>query len=479
MPSLDTLPLDIKILILINLSDGHDIVSLTTASRQFEGVYNRFKDKVLLEVYPPDIRKYQMEAFSIAGFSESLEAWFLPKEKLSDIISVYARGEERPLWMREIEIDWNVLIKNHQTVERLCRVFVERELEMHSKMATPLGTDHNEKGDEKATTELLEGRGMINSVSGTEPKLEDPEPPATTSEKERITRAIYRFWLILLIFRRRSDEPSFINLYEIELEDFYYLFDSWSFWETLSVKAIGDFFWSELEPFAVEVEAKDWLTTRFGIGKMLKPLRLSYITYNQFALIVRRDFPENIMSWIDNKHLPERCVGKLEQLYEEAWKKPEEHQLKALWSPRWVYLFENYLSGNVDEYDLVKNIWLETTPRYICQPDHIPFFFGEESGQASWVRPWVGRRVQDIEFQLCVWDDSRLERWGYVQPRFLSYEETKEGGKVRWKADQLRWRRAQNGEMFSTSIHQMSTYQVRWVRELEDERDTFFGDTYL
>ncbi|KAF3932912.1 hypothetical protein ABW20_dc0100484 [Dactylellina cionopaga] len=80
--------------------------------------------------------------------------------------------------------------------------------------------------------------------------------PATSTEKERIVRAIYRLWVIKLLWiPRKYWEGSRGPI----IEDAFFLFDSWGFWEFMAVKAVIDFLWDHVSNFFDRTQSQDYL----------------------------------------------------------------------------------------------------------------------------------------------------------------------------------------------------------------------------
>ncbi|KAF3920148.1 hypothetical protein AA313_de0203509 [Arthrobotrys entomopaga] len=414
MVSFESLLLDIKVLILKNIPETDSLLSLILASREFNNVFQEFKHGILSRVYRNEIHQYAIEAFIIQRYKKPLSTYGTSQRTVREVLSMYGDARAQQIFIEHYlshsgtcsggcNIDWPELVKHHKAILRFCKTYVEKEMRGITR-----------KDDEEVKAH-----------------------PVTLAEKERIVRASYRLWLIVLFWQCRNweDRDAMMGL---PIEDSFYLFDTWHFWDVMAIIAIMEFLYRKLLPFVNQRQddrglqdvymrriAEEGLGTRNDIPNISK---------TQFALIMWKDFPLNINFWIERSHEPERGMERIRVIQPEEWdirSRKDTTDMRTAAVATWRDRFFGYINRAwVIDLELVKDIWRETTPKRLCKPGHHPFYFGEETGSCSWVRPFLekDKDINSIDFSACLWDDARLERWGYVMPEFLSEEETKKRG---------------------------------------------------
>ncbi|KAF3907998.1 hypothetical protein ABW20_dc0108247 [Dactylellina cionopaga] len=172
------------------------------------------------------------------------------------------------------------------------------------------------------------------------------------------------------------------------------------------------------------------------------------------------DYPMRMEPWKTYQSQPDFMIDKLKQ--------PHRQQYSMFPTPQvtparqvapiedWPCILSDYLNGKLwcGEISQEKQFqdpkyekcWPDTPPRRVCRSNHKPYGFDERTGIKSWTRLFSWRDNPD--FGVCVWDDRRLEQWGYVIPEFESEDDTRLADRNRnFYQLELKWSFSTEGDL--------------------------------
>ncbi|KAF3940323.1 hypothetical protein ABW19_dt0201146 [Dactylella cylindrospora] len=394
MPSLESLPVDLKFLLLTSITDVDTLVSLLLASRSYNDIFREYKPAIVHSTWMNESARHARESYFVAAFSSKLRDTEATKDEVQSILTQYlesTRGDCTWAYRNDdnkIHLSEEVLMRNHKSLRRLCKFFVANE--MHPRLIPPSPEEQSPNQQQK---------------------------PATATEKERIISALYRLWvcLLLLATRHGRDEEGHWDSWTLPERTVAELFSTWTFWDFMAVKRMKDFFFDQLVPLARLSREQQWLLDYY---ERSRPMSLSEHAVTQYFFIMSYDFPHNIERWLQGDVDPEGLLNRLDILYHESIHRPENYRVPTF-SPDFSRLFKDYLDGELwfpTRYD--EALWPDTPPIRICRPGHEPFPIEEKTKIKSWTRPFPHRNLNDIDLKACIWDDWRLASWGYVFPEF-------------------------------------------------------------
>ncbi|KAF3941012.1 hypothetical protein ABW19_dt0200623 [Dactylella cylindrospora] len=397
MATFGYLSVDIIYLIMANAADLDTLVSLALVSQQCCEVFRRYKATLQQTVSKQEIHQHKRESHFVATFGETLrQADSYNYAGLSYILKQYHQFEDGPPNLVYVTPDfatrrWHshntplseeTLLENHRAIRRACNLLIQREFQSQVKK-----------------------------------KSLETTPAATPVERQRVISALYKLWVFVLFYCRRTDRQAGIRNVLPNDDLPASLFDTWGFWDFMAVKMVKDFYWDQLLPYAVAYRKDKWFPPHHfeRVG-----LQMEVLAFLQFSLLMLHQFPGNINKWIENNHKPKKIMQELRELWHTAYIDDARY---AEPTSRLPELFPSYLNcelaSNIFSPLLQRkrqNNWREVPKRRLCQPGHIPFEVGEKEGFKSWVRPFNWR--DKIDARVCLWDDWRLESWGYIFPIF-------------------------------------------------------------
>ncbi|KAF3932765.1 hypothetical protein ABW19_dt0206433 [Dactylella cylindrospora] len=189
MTSLESLPYDIKFLILQASADFDSAISLSVASRPFNRVLRDHRKTLLIEVLATEASDYQPESFWLAYYAEKLANGSHSSESVRDIYDNYVRGARSISGISPPEYEIGrtsgkeikyTIARNHKLMRDHCNEFVSAE--MYPRLI--LGRYHTR---ENIAAYIQKG------------------PPVSTKERRRIISAFYRVWVLKCLYYVKID----------------------------------------------------------------------------------------------------------------------------------------------------------------------------------------------------------------------------------------------------------------------------------
>ncbi|KAF3921880.1 hypothetical protein AA313_de0210458 [Arthrobotrys entomopaga] len=374
MATFENLAVELKLLILKNIPDSDSLNALRLASRVYKQVYDNFRNESLDEdIWMNEVQPYKADAYFLAAYKDKLgfttEDLELQEviELVRDYVSQYKAG--RAVAAEDFFGHEGItpqitkdLIKTHKAIRGICNFFISEEL------------SSKQPESEEAAKNCI---------------------PATTLERERITKALYRLWLIYLICLEREEH---FKIYCVSSHHMDEIFDQWDAWDFMTVIAVNNFCWKQLAPIMrryIKALTADSTYDFTDAGPLM------------FSAFMTSIFPNDLLSWF--KYSGDKSinlVAKIQNLF----------SIIGPLATRPAYtsrLFTAFLNDPPSS-----GFSHRIQPIRICKPEHTHFGAHEQYGDKCWIKPFPWRNMDHIDFKVCMWDDWRLERWGYVFPVF-------------------------------------------------------------
>ncbi|KAF3941092.1 hypothetical protein ABW19_dt0206535 [Dactylella cylindrospora] len=399
MSPLDDLPIDIKVALMKHMPDLETLLAISLVSRSFNDVFRLYKSTLQKATLANEVHRHRIDTHFIGASYPTCVKMDGTKKQIYGIIDQYIEYMSgRPFHAyqevdkdgklgAEVEQNDEVLMLNHLDIRGFCKTFMGLELARRASDA-PSGS-------------LAAGeRHFYDSA-------------ATSFEMERLISASYRLAIVVLLYLNRTVEGELVT-WQPSNHVMALLFDTWSYWDFMAVKTVKEFLWEKLLPFATESRKQNWMQEIFVAGPQTMPEHAP----KQFSLVLSFAFPMHINSWIRSSNDPVSKMGELRGIYElYYWELLDQTPGPCIELSRIFFDFESKQLWYPYNVRHPENLWPTPPPLRICKRGHEPFRPNQKGGLNSWTVP-VPSYDKDRDLTLCIWDDWRLERWGYVMPNF-------------------------------------------------------------
>ncbi|KAK6360165.1 hypothetical protein TWF730_006316 [Orbilia blumenaviensis] len=226
--TLETLPIDIKLLILLNIPDYLSLLALTSVSHGFFTTYKHYESLVSTEPLYADALAYENESCFLACYSDVLRRsdGTLKWQKFQKIVSSYL-DPERSSWGRDIlgrdyrqkfidggEETKKSLVDNHRVILQHCEHFINTE------RFPRLLRDSNATGKSRYS--------RCNK-----------EKSVSLEERARIVRAFYRLWILVLVYTTQTDGGYGHRPWYTQRDSLHMLLARWGFWEVKEIQIVA------------------------------------------------------------------------------------------------------------------------------------------------------------------------------------------------------------------------------------------------
>ncbi|EWC47645.1 hypothetical protein DRE_03265 [Drechslerella stenobrocha 248] len=460
MASLEALPYDIKLTILLNITDYDTLTALVTTSRGFFTTFKQYKQTILNRVLLEDaLSNYKAESLFIArfGIDEPRKDAAVPWPYTRDIIKPsYAPEKEEfrhlnyELWHQSQILDTRAeeethekIIANHRAILRHYGRFIRQS--KYPRLFVNAAEEDLER------REILRQRHILDGA------------PTTPAERERIVRGFYRLWMLSLLYSTRSiavpegtgepwTDPAGIG--------FMQLVESLDFWDVKVVQILMTYLHEGLAPvFSTtlpdETILKQYFSTESASGCIGRSgdNATNYVDHH-FVAFLMTDFPHNTAVWryLDSPSrspadeaahqdfLAARAETVLASAISYANGSDDRTQNRLCRSIFLVDLVRDFVKlrtldssrlqkvkqGLTVEMDGTELSGVAKIPlKPLCQAErceragrfHLPNW--PTVAKVTWLVLELGNEEsQDSDYFAAVWDDWRLKRWGYHVPKF-------------------------------------------------------------
>ncbi|KAK6352875.1 hypothetical protein TWF696_004876 [Orbilia brochopaga] len=382
-PGIERLPVESKIELLEHIIDTPGtLIPLLQSSRLYAETFKNHYLKLYLPQYRLDLDACRRESLFAASFAYKLTLRDNDPAAIRSICEQYVRFDDTAPGSayhdtdgQRIEVSRETLVQNHAAIHRLYTLIVKEKL--HSRFGYSVREE------------------------------------ATALEMSRIIKALYRYWVFLIVYGMGSYilERRFFSIRQ-QCEQLWMVnsvLGTWSFWDFMAVRTVNDFLWEKLLPVAHHNRKEHCFLENTNIDNLKS---LCEYAPRQFGMVVTAHFPNKMALWLTSHPASRDLKDQLEDLYTDCWK-PQCNKSLARY-------FVDYLNGDVwtPGGSSFEEHFPDTPPLRVCKSGHTPFLSEEAAGLGSWVRPFHWREKEVVDFSACLWDDWRLEELGYVMPAF-------------------------------------------------------------
>ncbi|KAF3932663.1 hypothetical protein ABW19_dt0201909 [Dactylella cylindrospora] len=422
MLNLLSLPPEIIYTILSQVSDLSTLRSLRLASSKFNAVFKQYQSTLSHKILLADALKYERETVFLAVHFKTIYRYnFRPGD-------MFAAGEQYYNYVQPAEVlnrEFNdpdlvprkasqledryqcdvralesTIVDNHRGIYAVYKLFLEEELSKYPSYGVPGG---GKDGDRAAKTS-----GHINL-------------DIRRSEEERIIAALYRFWILMLITAQRPLWRFNSN------RVLFHIATTWTFRQCMAVLVVQEFLTGALRR-ALEPPAEEVLQRLLVENKITRSPDLGYgprsvYDSNMFpeylmVSILLYEFPSRIASWISDgpAQVEENLSNFLKVSSDLRFPNAKEDDV-PLPCVSFTFVIRGFLRAQIANGGLH---FTGQEPLRICKP-----------GRGSYTEPaspgvWIGRcelqePYENIDIQACLWDDWRLENWGYEFPKSYDF----------------------------------------------------------
>ncbi|KAF3926047.1 hypothetical protein ABW20_dc0108816 [Dactylellina cionopaga] len=419
MASLSSMPFDIIFLILNHLPDYDTVMRLALTCRSFNAIFEETKTKLVTILYH-DAEKYKEESFFIASNYKSLRDVPLGISELTPKINYYNGNIRKKGRSRELKVTGPKEVQAKMAANHSFMLDLYKHLAQTFKYPKKR-VDEAKEGLER---EELKQRCLNGS-------------PTTISEKKRIIQGLYRFWMIGLLYSAELkvphdlgiSKPSYIDpfyfinqfredpglisnyiapgcvitgpkyFYEFEFME---IFITWDFWDLQVIKVVMGWVEETLEPVSTFLKQEVQSNTK----KEKETYLLEYYIKGGFLAFIADDFPRRVLPLIQTSTDPTQLRDTLKATLSD----PTLYRPRDLPSHSGGFLECFNIFVTLHEASLTygrRGRRYRQVGRYIIPPRRVcirpasPRFYTEE---------------HNCDFLSCVWDEWRLEEWGYQLP---------------------------------------------------------------
>ncbi|KAK6331788.1 hypothetical protein TWF718_002329 [Orbilia javanica] len=437
---LETIPFDIKYALLkaTGSVDYDAFVSLILASRAYHEVFVRHRRTLTRVALWDDAVRCKEESFFLAAIYDRLvdTSRGVSKDESEMIENAYndaidpERAESEPWYYATVreggeEMEDRVM-KTHIAVRRFADVFIKRAMFPRLLRRVEEFEESKKKKRKESKRQVSRQRPEPSRVFGVNRSLEElcpNEPPVTVSERSRVIKTIYRLSVFILICYSRLRSHRTIDYTQFNIK----LLWIWDFWETKAVEMLIAWLRMELNPLLYNLFRwrRWWWAWSETIpsdeeaevqSRYQEPeARHEHYGCSLFALLVH-EFPFHATEWITS--------------FKPEWRHwhPPADRLDAMtiWtasfntrieigSAHWM-IFRLLQHINLTDYLTpglrMKPIYVGERERFLSKADCLSVVKFSADDEFLWGHP----ERQRVDPWMVLWDDWRLQRWGYVFP---------------------------------------------------------------
>ncbi|KAF3933667.1 hypothetical protein ABW20_dc0108347 [Dactylellina cionopaga] len=430
---------DVQYDIPVHIPDTKCLSALITASSGFSAIYEKYKAAmpgILNEALFEDASKYKEESYFIAYFADSFRTKRRDLSDLDTVLLGYPSAKfgnprrqhpstssspssyPKPWYHARITKGQNEfrdrVIANHKVILELCEQFV-------NKMKYP-----------KLLVDIWQGE-IKEEVKQ---KYLQEGAPATIAEKERITRGLYRLWVLSMVYCAELVPEPEDDIVDTEFSRFltcYRCLGGLDYWDVKVVQILMSYFSKELKPVFQTFQAEETVVKQnFLNGDYSAALTEEIYTGHYFNAFMWNEFPHNASDWIKNSSDPKLLSERFSFLSSTIASKlsrglSAQEQLSAHvsmvkdvrgWHARDRQYPGALIAGSeVDEDVPLKRLLHKTEVG--DGVGHKPPHVSPAVRKAAWLAIELTREDStDSDYWGAIWDDKRLAEWGYQFPVF-------------------------------------------------------------
>ncbi|KAK6500926.1 hypothetical protein TWF506_003684 [Arthrobotrys conoides] len=456
--TLESLPVDVKLLILLNIPDYLSLQALTSVSHGFATTYNHYESIVSIEPLYADAVVYEKESFFLACHSDLVNRpagnnpikW----QKFRKIVSSYIDAEKSLWWADYIfrgyrqefidraEETKRRLVENHKVILQHYEHFIKTE--RYPRLLR----------DKDATTDRKYDR-----CKG--------ERSVTLEERTRIIRAFYRLWILVVIYTSETDGGFGDTPWYTYDDSLHALLAHWGFWKVKHIQIVAMHLREQMRPIFKQFQPNDnallkqfsgdylWEGRPYPDGRPYgtNEVRKAEYFYQKFhfSAFLLNSFPHSSLPFFQSHSTPATLpsiFNPLSTLVRDATDSVAPRNRNKTENTNRLYnclffadrIFDEFRLTAINTLSNISKIKREETylvsnsfsdPRTpssrkrLCRPQRNGAYhkYYIKRGPDAALIAWQGLELsnpnsEDSDYYAAVWDDSRLREWGYQLPVF-------------------------------------------------------------
>ncbi|KAF3083165.1 hypothetical protein TWF102_000794 [Orbilia oligospora] len=408
---LENLPYDIKYLILQSISDHGTLVKFSQASRVFYNIFREHRHALFQYLMFNEASEYMEESYLLACLGDQLSNSTMTVAYLDNLYQCYAdslspTAFEHPWYYREVlrgGASMRAKISEcHKGIKEHCDQFIRRELRPKMKLR-PLkedGTDHDEL-------------------------------PPTDSERRRIMQALYKIWLLLKLHHVKVADPEEFAPASRNIGTPTYLLRAdvarylklWDYWDLKVVQVLLPIFWNDMK---TKYDKRGDSLIREALSNHEGDRHDDYTYFTLFLnTTLHLYFPHTGLKWFNTSSNETEIHQHIKNVSNYLSDKQNRAHFESLGDFTGIaYIYFQQVHGspsNMNGFpgpEVFDNVPLKRLGR----PGRAMNEYSGRGldGKRRFLKCLNHASLAHSDLQSCMWDDWRLESWGYVTPDFTS-----------------------------------------------------------
>ncbi|RVD89045.1 uncharacterized protein DFL_000068 [Arthrobotrys flagrans] len=408
---LENLPYDIKYLILESISDYDTLVRFSKLSRAFYNIFREHRRALFQHFMFDEASEYMEESYLLACLGGRLTSGTMTVAELDNLYQCYAdslslTAFERPWYYTEVLRGGAKMrakiSESHKGIKEHCEQFLRKELKPKMKLR-PIkedGTDYDEL-------------------------------PPTDSERRRVMQGLYKIWLLLKFHHVRVADPTEFapanrNVgtpsYPLRADVARYL-KLWDYWDLKVVQVLLPIFWNDMK---AKYDKRGENLIREALCNHEGDRQDDYTYFTLFLnTTLHLYFPHTGLRWINTSSNEIEIQQHIRSISEYLSDKKNRAHFESLGDFTGIaYIYFQQVHGSpFDENGFPGPEAFDDVPlKRLCRPGRAMDEYRSQGleGKRRFLKSLNHASLAQADLQSCMWDDWRLESWGYLIPNFTS-----------------------------------------------------------
>ncbi|KAK6514611.1 hypothetical protein TWF281_004809 [Arthrobotrys megalospora] len=403
---LERLPYDIKYLILESIPDYETLIKFSQSSRVFYRIFRGHRLGLLQRLMFNEASVYMEESYLLACLADKMTNGTMSVAELDSMYKCYKESLLRPTF----EQPWYYaevlrggakmrakIAESHRGIKAHCENFIRRELNPKINLRPP-------KEDETDYHEL----------------------PPTDSERHRVMQALYKIWLLLKVHNVRVSDPKEFAPFSHNVGTLSYPLRAdvarylklWDYWDLKVVQVLLPIFWNDMK---AKYDKKGENIIRDALSRYEEDYSRSFTIFLNTTLHLY--FPNTGLRWMgassSETEMWQHVRNVVEYLSDEEMGDHFE-QLGDFTGIAYIYFQQVYGSAQDQNGFPGPEVFDNIPLKRLCRPGRFMEGYPDEGieGKRRFLKSLNHASLAKADLQSCMWDDWRLESWGYLVPSF-------------------------------------------------------------
>ncbi|KAK6497222.1 hypothetical protein TWF506_004697 [Arthrobotrys conoides] len=407
-PKLENLPYDVKYLILRSISDHDTLIRFSQISRAFYSIFREHHHALFQHLMFEEASEYMEESYLLACLGDQLTSSTMTVTELDSLYQCYADSLspttfEPPWYYRDVRRGGAMMrakvCECHKGIKEHCDQFIRKELKPKMKLRPPKedGTEYDEL-------------------------------PPTDTERGRVMQGLYKIWLLLKLHHVRVTDPKeFASTsrnvgtpsYPLRADVARYL-KLWDYWDLKVVQVLLPIFWNDTK---AKYDKPGENLIREALSSHDGDRQDDYTYFTLFLnTILHLYFPQTGLRWINTSNEIEiqQHIGNVSKYLSDKQNRAHFESLGDFTGIAYIYFQQVYGSpSNTNGFpgpEAFDNVPLKR----LCRPGRAMDEYSGQGleGKRRFLKCLSHASLAQADLQSCMWDDWRLESWGYLTPNF-------------------------------------------------------------